>query len=118
MAIEIDEGQQLRNLGIGLVLGGIVLAALSFVAGPVTAGSVLVVSGALVWLLEYRSELTVGIGVGIGVLGLLVYVESSLGLDLSLRELAIFAVVGGVLDYLLAPVYTNIRESGERTTDR
>lgn len=118
MATEIDEVQQLRNLGIGLVFGGLVLATLSFAVGPITAGSVLLLGGALVWLVEYRAESTVGIGLGIGVVGLLVYVETSLGVDLSVLEVALFAVVGGVADYLLAPAYTKIRESGERTADR
>ncbi|WP_440769884.1 hypothetical protein [Natronorubrum sp. DTA28] len=115
---EIDQVAQLRRLGIGLVVGGLLFGALS-VVGPVAAvGGALLGLGIVVWYEEYTTQRTVGIGPGIGLVGLFGALNAPLSLGFGSLEIAAFAVVGGVADYLLAPAYERVRASGERAGGR
>ncbi|MDZ7745955.1 MAG: hypothetical protein U5K28_05370 [Halobacteriales archaeon] len=111
---EIDTVEQLRRVGFGLVLGGIAFGGLSFGADAVVSGIVLVGAGIIVWWTEYRRELTVGIGPGIGVAGLVALIEAGTGTGFSGLRLAGFIIVLGVADYVLAPAYGKIQDAGER----
>ncbi|AFZ74179.1 hypothetical protein [Natronobacterium gregoryi] len=115
---EIDQTEQLQRVGIGLVLGGIVFGGLSFGVDALVGGIVLLVAGVAVWWREYRRELTIGIGLGIGVAGVVVLIETGADTGFSNNFLAAALVVGGVVDYLLAPAYGRLQDAGERTVGR
>jgi len=59
---EIDQVEQLRRLGVGLVLGGTAFAGLSFVTSTLVSGIGLLAVGLAVWGIEYQQDRTVGIG--------------------------------------------------------
>ncbi|WP_440766059.1 hypothetical protein [Natronorubrum sp. DTA7] len=115
---EIDQVAQLRRLGIGLVVGGLLFGTLS-VVGPVAAvGGALLGLGIVVWYEEYTTQRTVGIGLGIGLVGLFGVLNAPLSFGFTPLEIAVFAVVSGIADYLLAPAYERVRASGERASRR
>ncbi|MDZ7687208.1 MAG: hypothetical protein U5J64_00550 [Halobacteriales archaeon] len=111
---ELDTVEQLRRVGIGLVLGGIAFGGLSFGVDVVVTGAILIGSGIIVWWGEYRRELTVGIGPGVGVAGMVALIEAGTGTGFSGLRLAAFIIVLGVADYALAPAYGKIQDAGER----
>ncbi|MXR43022.1 hypothetical protein GRX01_16955 [Halobaculum sp. WSA2] len=115
---ELDPVEQLRRVGIGLVLGGLAFGGLSFGVDAVVSGIVLLVAGIIVWWGEYRRELTVGIGVGIGVAGLVALIDVGTDTGFNGLRLAGFIVALGVADYVLAPVYGKIQDAGERASNR
>lgn len=114
---EIDEVEQLRRLGIGLVVGGITLGGLSFLTSTSVSGVGLLIAGIAVWGVEYQRDHTVGIGLGIGFTGvvLLLNVVGDIGFgDLTLAT----TLVGfGIVDYLLAPAYGKLRDTGEQRSE-
>jgi hypothetical protein len=115
---ELDPVEQLQRVGIGLVLGGLAFGGLSFGVDAVVGGIVLLVAGIIVWWGEYRRELTVGIGVGIGVAGLVVLIDVGTDTGFSGLRMAGFIVALGVADYVLAPAYGKIQDAGERASGR
>jgi len=115
---ELDPVEQLQRVGIGLVLGGLAFGGLSFGVDAVVSGIVLLGAGILVWWGEYRRELTVGIGVGIGVAGLVVLIDVWTDTGFSGLRLAGFIVALGVVDYVLAPAYGKLQDAGERASGR
>jgi len=110
---EIDEVEQLRRLGIGLVLGGTAFGGLSFVTNATVSGVALVLAGLLVWGVEYRRKRTVGIGLGVGFTGVVGLLDAAVGAGFDPVSLAATFVGFGVADYLLAPAYARLRERGE-----
>lgn len=110
---EIDEVEQLRRLGIGLMLGGAAFGGSSFLTSATVSGVGLVLAGLLVWVIEYRRERTVGIGLGIGFTGLVVLISVALDAGFDRLTLAATFVGFGIADYLLAPAYAKIRGTGE-----
>jgi hypothetical protein len=115
---ELDPVEQLQRVGIGLVLGGLAFGGLSFGVDAVVSGIVLLVAGIIVWWGEYRRELTVGIGVGIGVAGLVALIDVGADTGFDELQLAGFIVALGVTDYVLAPAYGKIQNAGERASGR
>ncbi|WP_080509942.1 hypothetical protein [Halorubrum saccharovorum] len=115
---DLDPVEQLRRVGIGLVLGGLAFGGLSFGVDTVVSGIVLLGAGILVWWGEYRRELTVGIGVGIGVAGLVVLIDVWTDTGFRGLRLAGFIVALGVVDYVLAPAYGKLQDAGERASGR
>jgi len=115
---EIDLVEQLRRVGIGLVLGGLAFGGLSFGVDAVVSGIVLVGAGIIVWWSEYRRELTVGLGPGIGVAGMVALIDIWADTGFSGLRLAGFIVALGVADYVLAPAYGKIQDAGERASGR
>jgi hypothetical protein len=115
---ELDTVEQLRRVGIGLVLGGLAFGGLSFGVDAVVSGILLVGAGIIVWWGEYRRELTVGLGVGIGVAGLVALIDVGTDTGFDGLRLAGFIVALGVADYVLAPVYGRIQDAGERAGER
>ena len=115
---ELDPVEQLRRVGIGLILGGLAFGGLSFGIDAVVSGIVLLGAGIIVWWGEYRRELTVGIGVGIGVAGLVVLMDLWTDTGFSGLRLAGFIVALGVVDYVLAPAYDKIQDAGGRASGK
>lgn len=111
---ELDPVAQLRRVGIGLVLGGVLFGALTVALDVLIAGSILIGVGLAVWIWEYRSRRTVGIGVGIGFAGLMAMTEYAYLAEFEPLEMAALVVAVGVADYFLAPVYVRIQEAGEK----
>jgi hypothetical protein len=115
---ELDPVEQLRRVGIGLILGGIAFGGLSFGVDAVVSGIGLLITGIIVWWGEYRRELTVGIGLGIGVAGLVALMEIWTDTGFRGLRLAGFIIALGVADYVLAPAYGKIQDAGERVGGR
>ncbi|MDJ1433042.1 hypothetical protein [Halostagnicola sp. A-GB9-2] len=115
---EIDQVEQLQRVGIGLVLGGLTFGGLSFGVDVFVGGIMLLVAGIAVWWGEHRLELTIGIGLGIGLAGVVVLIETRADTGFSDLFLAAALVVGGIADYLLAPAYGRLQDAGERTARR
>ena len=115
---ELDSVEQLQRVGIGLVLGGLSFGGLSFGADVIVSGIVLLVAGIIVWWGEYRRELTVGIGVGIGMAGLVALIDMWADTGFDGLRLAGFIVALGVMDYVLAPAYGKLQDAGERASER
>lgn len=114
----IDPVEQLRRVGIGLVLGGFAFGGLSFGIDAVLGGIVLLGAGLIVWWGEYRRELTVGIGLGIGMAGLVALIEVGTNTGFGGLQLAASIAGLGVADYVLAPAYGKIQEVGERASEK
>lgn len=114
---EIDQVKQLRRLGVGLVLGGIAFAGLSFVTSASVSGIGLLVVGLAAWGIEYRQDRTVGIGLGIAFTGVVLLINV-VG-DVGFGDLALAAtLVGfGIADYLLAPAYAKLQDTGEQMSE-
>ncbi|AEN07546.1 hypothetical protein Halar_0286 (plasmid) [halophilic archaeon DL31] len=114
---EIDQVEQLRRLGVGLVLGGTAFAGLSFVTSTLVSGIGLLAVGLAVWGIEYQQDRTVGIGLGIGFTGVVVLINV-VG-DVGFGELSLAAtLVGfGIADYLLAPAYGKLQNTGEQMSE-
>ena len=115
---EPDPVEQLRRVGIGLISGGLAFGGLSFGVDAVASGIVLLGAGLIVWWGEYRRELTVGLGLGIGVAGLVALMEIWTDTGFSGPRLAGFIVALGVADYVLVPAYGKIQDAGERASER
>ena len=115
---ELDPVEQFRRVGIGLVLGGLAFGGLSFGINAVVSGIVLVGAGITAWWGEYRRELSVGIGVGIGVAGLVVLMDLWTDTGFSGLGLAGFIVALGGADYVLAPAYGKLQDVGERVSGK
>ena len=111
---ELDPVEQLRRVGIGLVLGGLIFGGLSFGVDAVVSSIILLGAGIIVWRIEYRRDLTVGIGPGVGVAGLVALIDIWSDTGFSGLRLAGFIVALGVADYVLAPAYGKIQDAGER----
>jgi len=115
---ELDPVEQLQRVGVGLVLGGLAFGGLSFGVDAVVSGVVLLVAGIIVWWGEYRRELTVGIGVGIGLAGLVALIDVGTDTGFNGLRLAGSIVALGAMDYVLAPAYGKLQEAGERASGR
>lgn len=114
---EIDQVDQLRRLGVGLVLGGVAFAGLSFVTSTSVSGIGLLVVGLVVWGIEYRQDRTVGIGLGIGFTGVVILINVVGNIGFSELSLAATLVGVGIADYLLAPAYGKLQDTGEQMSE-
>ncbi|MCU4753741.1 hypothetical protein OB919_17420 [Halobacteria archaeon AArc-curdl1] len=115
---DIDQEGQLRRLGVGLVVGGVLLGALSVPFSLLIVGGLLVGVGNLVWFWEYKTRQTVGIGIGVVVAGIIGILEPALSTDIEPLGIAAFTVGAGILDYVLASSYGRIRAAGEKAGGR
>lgn len=91
---------------------------LSFGVDALIGGIILLGVGILVWLSEHRREVTVGIGLGIGLAGVIVLIEVGADTGFSELQLAGAIVAIGVADYVIAPAYGKIQDTGERVSGR
>ncbi|RLM32928.1 hypothetical protein [Haloarcula sp. Atlit-120R] len=114
---EIDQVEQLRRLGIGLVVGGIAFGGLSFLTSTSVSGVGLFVVGLAVWGLEYQRDRTVGIGLGIGFTGVVLLLNVVGNIGFSELSLAATLVGVGIADYLLAPAYGKLQDTGEQMSE-
>ncbi|EMA42413.1 hypothetical protein [Halobiforma nitratireducens] len=111
----IDHVEQLKLVGIGFVVAGLVIAPGSFVIGSTGIVGIVLGLGVLVWVIEYRRAATVGIGLGIAVSGGLALLPATGTWDISMLEFAVGSIGIGIVDYLLAPAYVKLQETGDRT---
>lgn len=118
MANEFDQVGQLRKLGIGLNVGGLGLGGLSVLLNALSAATALLLAGVLIWIYEYRTTQTVGVSVGVAVVGILVLIETAADTNLNLLELAVFAIIAGIADYVTAPFLGNLYDTGAETTGK
>lgn len=82
------------------------------------SGIVLLGVGIIVWWGEYQRELTVGVGLGTGVAGLVILMDVWTDTGFSGLRLAGFIVALGVMDYVLAPAYGKLQDAGEQASGR
>ncbi|CCC39870.1 hypothetical protein [Haloquadratum walsbyi] len=115
---KLDPIKQSRGVGIGLALDWLTFDGLSFVVDSVVSGIVLLVAGIIVWWGEYRWELTVGTGVGVGVAGLVALIDVGTDTGFNGFRLVGFIIAPGVADYVLAPAYGKIQDAGEQISNR
>ena len=108
-----DEVGQLRNLGIGFIIGGGILGGGSFILPLSWVAGGLTILGLGTWVVEWNQGRTVGIGLGIAMVGVILAIDITGEIGIGAFEIAAFAIVAGVIDYLLAPWYATVRESGE-----
>lgn len=112
---EIDQIAQLRRIGIGFIVGGLLFGGLSNAGSTTAVGSVLIGLGAVSWYGEYTTPRTVGIGPGIAAIGVVGALNVPLSLDHSPLVIAGIGIGCGVADLLLLPVYARLRDATPET---
>lgn len=101
---------RLREAGVGVVIGGIVLIGANVVAAPLVGAAVTIVIGAGYTVVGSDAIDPRRTGLGIVLVGLIAIVEASrFGLGFEPLVIGFFAIAFGMFDIVLGLVFSRIR---------